>query len=110
MSLVGVVAVILTSGLAMKLKAAPPDNQAAIRSLMDKWAAALRAKDLDALMSVYSPDVVAFDIVPPLQYKGREAYRSDFKQMLDLFIGPIRTEYRDLSITCGDNVGFSRYL
>lgn len=110
-SLVVVVVFILTSGLVMKLKAAPPDNnQAAIRSLVDTWAAALRAKDLDAVMSVYSPDVVAFDIVPPLEYKGREAYRSDFKQMLELFAGPIQTEYRDLSITSGDNVGFSRYL
>jgi uncharacterized protein (TIGR02246 family) len=110
-SLVGAIAFVLTFGLVLKLRAAPSDdNQAAIKSLMDTWAAALRAKDLDKLMSLYSPDVVAFDIVPPLEYKGREAYRSDFKKMFELFDGPIQTENRDLIITSGDNIGFSRYL
>ena len=50
-------------------------DEAQIRQLVDNWAKALRAKDVDGLMANYSPDMLLFDLAPPLQYKGAEAYR-----------------------------------
>ena len=36
-------------------------------------------------MSVYAPGdaVVAYDVVPPLQYKGKDAYRKDYQEFLN---------------------------
>jgi len=50
-------------------------------------------------MSVYAPSdaVVAYDIVPPLQYVGKEAYRKDYEVFLAQYDGPIDIEYRDLA-------------
>lgn len=55
-------------------------NEAEIKALYDRWAKAFEAKDIDAIMAIYAPGdlVIAYDVVPPLQYKGKEAYRNDY--------------------------------
>ena len=84
--------------------------EAEIRQLIDNWAAALRAKDSNALMSHYTPDILVFDLAPPLQYAGIDAYRKNFEEWFPSFEGPIGYEIRDLSITTGDDAAFSHSL
>src|ERR1700730_7227340 len=88
------------------------NDEAEIRQLLDRWAKAFRAKDLAGIMSLYEPgeELVAYDIVPPLQYTGYEAYKKDYQEFLDQFQGGIEVEYRGLKIVTGDNVAFSRGL
>jgi ketosteroid isomerase-like protein len=64
-------------------------NEAAIRDLIDGYVKAVRAKDIDGVMSVYAPDLVAFDIVPPLQYVGAEAFRKVWQELFETFQSPI---------------------
>ena len=45
-------------------------NEAELRELIDGFVRAISAKDIDGVMSVYAPELVAFDIAPPLQYDG----------------------------------------
>jgi uncharacterized protein (TIGR02246 family) len=85
-------------------------NEAAIRELIDGYVNAVRAKDIDGVMSVYAPDLVAFDVVPPLQYVGAEAFRKVWQRFFETFQAPIPYEVRDLSITAGDDVAFSHSL
>ena len=40
-------------------------------------------KDIDWLMSHYSPDIIYFDLVPPLQYVGAVALRDRFLEWFD---------------------------
>ncbi|MDQ2860800.1 MAG: hypothetical protein M3T55_08750, partial [Pseudomonadota bacterium] len=54
-------------------------DDAQIRSLEARFAKAVAAKDIDAVMKVYSPHVFVFDVVPPRQYVGAAAYREDWK-------------------------------
>jgi len=49
-------------------------NEAAIRELIDGLVTAIRAKNIDGVMSSYASDLVAFDIVPPLQFVGATEY------------------------------------
>ena len=71
-------------------------NEAEIKALYDRWAKAFEARDIDGIMSVYAPgdSVVGYDIAPPLQYKGKDAYRKDYIEFLDQFDGPLHVEYR----------------
>lgn len=85
-------------------------NEAQIRKLIDDWASAFRAKDIDRIMAYYAPDVVAFDVVPPLQYRGVQAYREDWEKMLPMCEGPIGCEMRDLTIGAGDDTAFCHCL
>jgi len=84
-------------------------DEAQIRECIEGWARVLRAKDVDGLMRYYTPDVVAFDLAPPLQHSHRE-YRRGFEEWFGTWRGPIGLEIRDLTITAGGDVAFSRSL
>ena len=85
-------------------------NEAEIRGLIDDWVKALRARDIDALVSNYAPDVVSFDVVNPLQRKGVDAVRKRAEEWISSWQGPINSEIRELSITADDDVAFSHHL
>lgn len=71
---------------------------------------ALRAKDIDALMAHYAPDMVTFDFRPPLQVRGVDAYRKNFEAWFASVQGPIGYEIRDLRITMSDDIAFCHSL
>jgi ketosteroid isomerase-like protein len=51
--------------------------EAEIRQRIDTLVEAIGAMDLDTVMSMYAPDVVSFDIEPPLQHVGAAAKRNN---------------------------------
>jgi uncharacterized protein (TIGR02246 family) len=81
-----------------------------IRALLNHVATAIRAKDVDALMAHYAPDVLAFDLLSPLQYTGAEAIGKRVSQWFSSFQGPIGYEMRNLSITAGEDAAFCHSL
>lgn len=81
-----------------------------IRKLLDGYAEAVRAKDLAKLMSFYAPDVIAFDVMPPLQYRGVEAYKENWAMCFDWMDGPLGYEARELDISASGDVAFSTSL
>ena len=84
-------------------------NEAAIRTVIDSLVTAIRIKNIDAVMSSYAPDLVAFDIVPPLQFVGAGAFKKPWQDVFARF-ETIDYEVRDLSVTAGDDVAFSHSL
>ncbi|WP_199856684.1 YybH family protein [Nocardia suismassiliense] len=85
-------------------------DEAQIRGVIDKWVAAFRDRDVDAAMAIHSADTVSFDIVPPLRFVGTDAYRKPWEETFQNFAGPINFEIRDLDITIGGDLAFSRSL
>ena len=82
-------------------------EDAKIRQQMDNFVKAFITKDVNLMMSLFSPDLVSFDIIPPLQYVGSDAYRKVWKETFALFTDPIDIEIRDLNITSNEDVAFS---
>jgi ketosteroid isomerase-like protein len=87
-------------------------DEAQIRALEDSFAAAVRAKDVDAIMKVYVPDdsLFVFDVTPPRQYVGAAAYRKDWEDLLNDIEGPIKFEITDLAVTVDGNLGYSHSI
>jgi uncharacterized protein (TIGR02246 family) len=85
-------------------------DEAQIRALESSFAAAVRARDLDAIMKVYSPDVLVFDVSPPRQYVGAAAYREDWKGFLGSSSGPIKFELTDLSVSADGTLGYGHSI
>src|SRR5215204_6051597 len=81
-------------------------DEADIRQRIDKLAEAIRAMNLEGVMSIYAPDIVSFDIVPPLQHVGAEAKRKNWVDAFAMYQHPLDYEIRDLTITVGDDVAF----
>ena len=85
-------------------------EESGIRQLIDGFQRAIRAKDLDGVLSVYAPDIVSFDLVPPMQYVGIAAYRRPWEETFASFEGRIGYQVSDLHITATDEVAFSHSL
>jgi ketosteroid isomerase-like protein len=101
-----------TACFAPSVAAAAPDDEVAIRALEERLAAAVNAGDVNAIMKNYVPDqsLVVFDVVPPRQYLGAEAYRKDWVDFLAIFKGPPKYDITDLAIVAEGNLGFSHSI
>lgn len=86
------------------------DDRVAIEGLIQALVAGIRAKDIDAVMSVFAADVVSFDLGPPLQHGGGEAFRKRWQALFDAYPGSIDYELRDLEVILGGDVAFSHSL
>jgi uncharacterized protein (TIGR02246 family) len=88
------------------------DDRADIRAIEERFVAAFKAKDLDALMKAYAPGqtLVVFDVVPPRQYVGAAAYRKDWQTFFDTFEGPITFELTDLDVAADRNLAYSHSI
>ena len=88
------------------------DTGADIRALEERFVAAFKAKDLDAIMKAYAPGqtVVVFDVIPPRQYVGAAAYRKDWQAFLESFAGPITVELTDLDVGADRNLAYSHSI
>jgi uncharacterized protein (TIGR02246 family) len=85
-------------------------NEAAIRDLINGFAKALGAKDVDGCMSVFAPEIVSFDILPPLQAVGADAFVKHWHEFFESYQGPLYVEFPDVSVSADDNVAFSYCL
>jgi ketosteroid isomerase-like protein len=79
-------------------------TQSEIKALLDRQSEAMSAKDIDRLMSLYSPDVVYFDTVPPLQFAGSAALRGRFLQWFDSWKGLFTLETSDVHVVASDDI------
>jgi ketosteroid isomerase-like protein len=84
----------------------PTIDEIAIRDLVENWARAVRARNLNGILANHSPDILMFDVPPPVQSKGIEAY----KKTWDLFFSWSRDfgvfDIIEINITAGNDVAF----
>jgi ketosteroid isomerase-like protein len=83
------------------------NNEAQIRQLIEKWARAVRNHDVAAILAQHSNDIVMYDVPPPFESVGIDAYRKTW----DVFFSwsqqvPGIFDIRKLHITAGENVAF----
>src|SRR6185437_13067067 len=81
----------------------------AIRRLELQFAEAVNAGNVDAIMKVYVPgqSLVVFDVVPPRQYIGADAYRKDWQAFVSMFAGPVKFDISDLVISANGELAYS---
>lgn len=81
-----------------------------IRAVLASRSQAVRIKDIDRLMSLYSPNVVYFDVVPGLQFTGAAALRARFVQWFDSVEDSISMDIRDVNILAGRDIAVAYML
>lgn len=85
------------------------DDETAIRALVDRWAKAVHAGDMDTVLADHADDIVMFDVPPPNEVRGKAAYRETW---------PVFFEYQKravfeivtLEVTAGSDVAFAHAL
>ena len=81
-----------------------------IRQLIGRLTDAIRTMDLEAMKSIYAPDIVTFDVTGPLQRVGAEAKQENWTEAFEAFQPPIGYEIRDLTIFSGGDMAFAHGL
>jgi uncharacterized protein (TIGR02246 family) len=81
-------------------------DDAAIRNVIESWTAAVRRRDLEAILQNRSADIVMFDVPPPFQSRGIEAYKKTWDLFFSWSSDPISFDITSLSITAGSDVAF----
>ena len=85
-------------------------EEVAIRKLVESWADAVRRKDLNAILANHSPNILMFDVPPPLESKGLEAYRRTWDLFFSWAHDPVVFKIREMSVTAGEDVAFATAL
>ncbi|NBE51359.1 YybH family protein [Streptomyces boluensis] len=80
-------------------------DEAEIRRQVGMIAEGLKAKDPEILRKLYAPDIVSFDVEPPLQSVGVEAKLKNWAPVF-AFFESVNYEVRELTLTVGDDVAF----
>jgi uncharacterized protein (TIGR02246 family) len=81
-------------------------DEAAIRELVESWAKAVRARDLDGILAHHAADISMFDVPPPLASKGIDAYRKTWATFFAWSDDPVVFDIEDMEITAGRDVAF----
>ena len=92
---------------AIRISARTSDT-AEIMAVEQRLIDGMKAKDVKQIMSCYSDDVFAYDVVPPRQYVGAAAFQKPWQGFLDMFKGPINAEVNDLVIDSDGKIAYSR--
>jgi ketosteroid isomerase-like protein len=85
-------------------------DEAEIRDLVESWARAVRTKNLDGIMANHSPEILMFDVPPPAQSKGIEAYKKTWDVFFAWFQDSGVFDISELDITAGNDVAFGTAL
>jgi ketosteroid isomerase-like protein len=104
---------LLSSGLvapAQTKNVSSQTGEAEIRTWLDQFIKVFTQKNVDEIMALYADDVVAYDIVPPLQYVGKQAYRKDYETFLAQYQGNLRVGVKDLHVGAVGDLGYATGL
>ena len=92
------------------MTAEQPGSEAAIRALIERWANAVQARDIEGVVADHSEDIQMFDVPPPNEVRGIEAYRQTWPPFFEWLNRGAVFEIVSLDVTAGDDVAFATAL
>jgi ketosteroid isomerase-like protein len=78
-----------------------------ITALLEAWTDAVRRHDVPAILAHHEPDMVMFDLPPPLQCKGIDAYEKTWDLLFRYHTPGTAFDIRELTVTAGEDVAFA---
>jgi ketosteroid isomerase-like protein len=78
-----------------------------IRTLIEAWADAVRRHDLPGIVAHHDQDIVMFDVPPPFQSRGLDAYRKTWDLFFSYHKPGLAFDIEELAVTAGDEVAFA---
>ena len=85
-------------------------SEAEIRALIEQWATAVHAGDLESVLAHHSEDIQMFDVPPPNELRGIEAYRETWPPFFEWQRRGAMFEIVSLEVTAGVDVAFATAL
>jgi uncharacterized protein (TIGR02246 family) len=81
-------------------------DEAEVRTLVERWAKAVRARDMEGILAHHSAEILMFDVPPPFKSKGIEAYRKTWDLFYSAQPGPIVFDIQSMDVVAGSDIAF----
>lgn len=81
-----------------------------IRQLIEHWIQAVRDRDVERIVAPYADDIVAFDAIKTLQFKGKAVYRDHWEICMGFCTGPMVFEVAELTVQATDELALAHWL
>jgi uncharacterized protein (TIGR02246 family) len=79
-----------------------------IRTLIERWAEAVHAGDMETVLADHGDDIVMFDVPPPDDgVRGLDAYRETWPPFFTWQAQGALFEITELTVTAGEDVAFA---
>jgi uncharacterized protein (TIGR02246 family) len=85
-------------------------SEQALRDLVAERVAAVHAKNRQALAERHAADVIAFNVLPPLQLRGADEINAQTKTWFDSYPGDIGYDVEQLTVHADGDVGFCSFV
>jgi ketosteroid isomerase-like protein len=85
-------------------------NENQIKALLETWAAAVRSHDVAAILAHHEADMVMYDLPPPLECKGIQAYEETWGLMFRYHKPGAAFDIEELHVTAGEDVAFAHAI
>jgi len=81
-----------------------------IQALINTYREAVMTKNVDKVIALYADDIVSFDAIKALQFKGKAAYRAHWEACMEMCSGPHVFEFHEIAIETADNLAFAHWV
>jgi uncharacterized protein (TIGR02246 family) len=82
-------------------------DETQIRGLVERWAAAVHAGDMDGVLADHAEDIVMFDVPPPSAgVRGIGAYRDVWPAFFEWQAAGASFDIEALEVTAGEDVAY----
>ena len=81
-------------------------DEAAIREVIEGWTRSVRAKNFEGILAHHSAEMLMFDVPPPFESKGIEAYRKTWELFYSAQPEPIAFDIQRMDVVAGVDVAF----
>jgi uncharacterized protein (TIGR02246 family) len=78
-----------------------------LRTMLADWSAAARRRDYSGVMANHSTDILMFDVPPPFQSEGLDAYRKTWDLFFSMMAAPATFDFSDVRLTVGSELAFA---
>jgi uncharacterized protein (TIGR02246 family) len=87
------------------------EDEEQIRTLIERWAEAVHAGDMDGVLADHADDIEMFDVPPPYDgVRGIDAYRETWPPFFDWQARGASFEIVSLDVTAGDEISYAHAL
>jgi uncharacterized protein (TIGR02246 family) len=84
--------------------------QTEIQALINTYREAVMTKNVEKVMALYADDILSFDAIKALQFKGKAAYRAHWEACMEMCSGPHVFEFHEITIETADNLAFAHWV
>jgi ketosteroid isomerase-like protein len=83
------------------------EDTEAIRMLIERWAQAVCEHDYRGILVDHDPDIVMFDVPPPMRSRGIDAYRRTWDLFFTVHRPSDAFDILEIEVTAGRDVAFA---